>query len=56
TRFKIVRGEGSKEDNLYKWWTGLLQLVSESALGQWWGKSDGEANLNEDAESCWERG
>ncbi|MCD7470897.1 hypothetical protein HAX54_011099, partial [Datura stramonium] len=51
TRFKTVRGEGSKVEKFYKWWPGLLQLVSELMPGRWWGKADVGANLNEDAES-----
>ncbi|MCD7463070.1 hypothetical protein HAX54_049894 [Datura stramonium] len=49
--FKTVRGEGSKVDNFYKRRPGILQLVSESVSGLWWGKPDGGANLSEDAES-----
>ncbi|MCD9642560.1 hypothetical protein HAX54_029432 [Datura stramonium] len=50
-RFKTMRGEDSKEDNLYKRRPGLLKLVSETVPGQWWGKPDGGENLSEDAES-----
>ncbi|MCE2055036.1 hypothetical protein HAX54_041817, partial [Datura stramonium] len=51
TCFKTVRGKGSKVDNFYKWWPGLLQFVSEPVSGQWWVKPDGGANLSKDVES-----
>ncbi|MCE3051211.1 hypothetical protein HAX54_049119, partial [Datura stramonium] len=51
--FKTVRGGGSKVENFYKRWPGLLQLVLEMVPGRWWGKPNGGANLSEDAESQW---
>ncbi|MCD9645943.1 hypothetical protein HAX54_035363, partial [Datura stramonium] len=41
THFKTVRAGGSKADNFYKRWPGLLQLVSEPVPGWWWGKPNG---------------